>query len=237
MYRSDDFDVLMASRRLRDLRQGAGVTFAKLAEATGISEQTLKNFEKVARNADQVVPDPIKEVDHLSGMSIARLYVIARFFNVSADYLLGISDTQSVDCDTRAACETTGLPEEVIAKIRQLHEGVPFVQPKVMHDLIMSAHFLTLMHRIDVMTTSLKSANEICDKVDTNSTSLTPGDFALAEELPERFLFNRYSVEDAFRELLADMTQYKNTEKRFEALYSKLFDLNLARPIKEEEEA
>ena len=43
---------------------------------------------------------------------------LAEFFNVSADYLLGLSDVRSTEQDMRAACEVTGLSEETITKLK-----------------------------------------------------------------------------------------------------------------------
>lgn len=52
--------------------------------------------------------------------SIDALVKMAKFYNVSADYLLGLSNTVSVDVNVKAAMEYTGLTEEAIER---LHGG------------------------------------------------------------------------------------------------------------------
>ena len=46
---------------------------------------------------------------------------IARYFEVSADYLLGLSEAESPDISVRAAVEYTGLTEEAVER---LHNGL-----------------------------------------------------------------------------------------------------------------
>lgn len=61
--------------RIRDLREDADLKQSDLAEAVGISQKTLSNYETGKTNPDSY--------------SIIKL---AEFFNVSADYLLGIDN-------------------------------------------------------------------------------------------------------------------------------------------------
>ena len=52
---------------------------------------------------------------------ILSLEKIARYFEVSADYLLGLSEAESPDISVRAAAEYTGLSEEAV---KRLHNGL-----------------------------------------------------------------------------------------------------------------
>lgn len=52
---------------------------------------------------------------------IQSLVRIAQFYNVSTDYLLGLSDTESVDANLRAAVEYTGLSAKAVERI---HTGL-----------------------------------------------------------------------------------------------------------------
>ena len=45
---------------------------------------------------------------------------IARYFDVSADYLLGLSNAKSVKQDMKTACETTGLTQKAIENIQHI---------------------------------------------------------------------------------------------------------------------
>ena len=70
----------------------------------GVTRQTISNWQ-----LGESVPD------------IVKLTEIAKYFNVSTDYLLGISDTKSLDVSVRATAEYTGLSEEAVEK---LHNGI-----------------------------------------------------------------------------------------------------------------
>jgi len=80
------------ANRLRLLRKNSGLSTAKLAEALdkkykgAITEQTIKSYE--ARNSSSKYKKNL-------GMSIERLIMFAEFYNVSADYILGLDDDPS----------------------------------------------------------------------------------------------------------------------------------------------
>ena len=61
--------------RLKDLRLGRGFTQGKLAKELGTSQQTISRIEF----KDELVPTDI-------------LIKASKYFNVSVDYLLGLSD-------------------------------------------------------------------------------------------------------------------------------------------------
>jgi transcriptional regulator with XRE-family HTH domain len=52
---------------------------------------------------------------------IIKLTKIAQYFNVSADFLLGLSEVESPDANARSAVEYTGLTE---AAVERLHIGI-----------------------------------------------------------------------------------------------------------------
>ena len=77
-----------------------------LAEALGVSRPTVVGWLD-GKN----VPD------------IISLKRIAKLFNVSADYLLGISEAERSDVNLRAAVEYTGLSEKAV---EQIHNGFDY---------------------------------------------------------------------------------------------------------------
>lgn len=79
-------------------------TQSELGDIFGVSRQTVATW----LNGDSI-PDCL------------ALKKIAEFYNVSADYLLGISDMVSPDVNLRAAAEYTGLSEEAV---EHLHNGL-----------------------------------------------------------------------------------------------------------------
>ena len=88
-------------RRLRELMEANKITQEALASCLGIRRQTVSLYK-----SGQSKPD------------VDQLYKIARFFRVSSDYLIGISDIQSTDADVQQVCEFSGLSENVVNQLR-----------------------------------------------------------------------------------------------------------------------
>ena len=88
------------SERLIALREEQGETQQQLADAIGITRQTLSRYEIGMRT-----------------MGVDILAELAKHFGVSADFLLGLSDVKSTDKDMQTACAVTGLSEEAIKQL------------------------------------------------------------------------------------------------------------------------
>ena len=89
--------------RLRELMEEKAVTQKKLADAIGMRPQTVSLY-----TTGQSAPD------------VNTLRKMADFFNISADYFLGLSDVKKPDATIQAICDYTGLSE---AAISALHEN------------------------------------------------------------------------------------------------------------------
>ena len=90
--------------RLRALMDRAPKTTQQtLADYIGITRQAVGHYQTGQSSPDWKI-----------------LSKIAKFFNVSSDYLIGISDIQSQDKGVQAACSYLELPEESIGAIRRL---------------------------------------------------------------------------------------------------------------------
>ena len=87
----------MLSRRIYELRTSFNWTQVQLAQKLGVTKQTVSNWEN-----DNIQP------------SIDMLVNISRIFNVTTDYLLGLSPTISINAD--------GLPTEFVSHIVQIIE-------------------------------------------------------------------------------------------------------------------
>ena len=92
------------SKRIVSLREEKGETQQELANAIGITRQSLSRYEIAART-----------------VSVEVLGALAQHFNVSADYLLGLSDVRSTEQDIQTACEVTGLSEKAIENIQNVY--------------------------------------------------------------------------------------------------------------------
>ena len=86
--------------RLLKLREKRNETQQQLADAIDITRQSLSRYETNDRTPN-----------------IDLVYNIAKHYNVSADYLLGLSEIQSSNKKIETACKITGLSEKAINEI------------------------------------------------------------------------------------------------------------------------
>lgn len=70
----------MINEMIRKLRKDFNISQVELASKLGVTKQCVSNWEN-----DNILP------------SIEMLIKIAKYFNVSTDYLLGISTNKSID--------------------------------------------------------------------------------------------------------------------------------------------
>lgn len=89
-------------RILKDLRTEKGLSQDEFAKELGISKGAVSYYE-----TGQRVPD------------IVVLSAIADYFEVSTDFLLGRTETKSVNEDVQAACKVTGLSEEAVDNLKK----------------------------------------------------------------------------------------------------------------------
>ena len=85
----------MLSKKIYEIRMAFGWTQVQLAQKLGVTKQTVSNWEN-----DNIQP------------SIDMLIKISKIFNVSTDYLLGLTSENSINVD--------GLPSEFISHIVQI---------------------------------------------------------------------------------------------------------------------
>lgn len=85
----------MLSKRIYELRMSFGWTQVQLAQKIGVTKQTVSNWEN-----DNIQP------------SIDMLVKLSNIFNVSTDYMLGLTPTKSISVD--------GLPTKFVSHIVQI---------------------------------------------------------------------------------------------------------------------
>lgn len=129
---SNGFDFCEVSRRLIAARTKKGYTQEQLANELGVSLQTIKKYEKAASPNVQDMPGGSRD-NSISGMRMETLWKLSELLGVSADYLLGWTDIESVDCNVRSAQEYTGLSE---AAVNKLHSFSLMYEPPGYLDLL-----------------------------------------------------------------------------------------------------
>lgn len=97
--------VLTRGERFKDSRIIHNIhgkqTMAEVAAATGVSQSCISDLENDKRR--NVGAEDIKK--------------LAKHYGVSADYLLELSDTPSIDLDIKAICGYTGLSDTAVKRL------------------------------------------------------------------------------------------------------------------------
>ncbi len=95
----DKYNEILPSR-IRALIADSGATQNQIAKEIGVTRQSISQYcdGSTVPNAD-------------------KLLKLAQYFNVSADYLLGITNAKTIDKDVQFICEYTGLNESVIGSL------------------------------------------------------------------------------------------------------------------------
>ncbi|MBQ2662736.1 MAG: helix-turn-helix transcriptional regulator [Clostridia bacterium] len=119
------------SNRIKELREKKQMTQSELAAALYVKQQTIAQWEKGERD--------------LKTNSIIDL---AKYFNVTSDYLLGLSDIQNTDIDIQAVCKYTGFEEKALANLLVI-KNKSNVLIKILNKLIENYNFFGLLKVID----------------------------------------------------------------------------------------
>ena len=125
--------------RLRKIMEEHETTQQELADYLGKSRQAIGYY-----------------ADGSSSPDWETLSALARYFGVSSDWLLGLSDIKSMNITIKAMCQYTGLSEDVISVLT----GMSDADIKTVNFMIASYPFKTL---ISYMTMFLETRNVISD--------------------------------------------------------------------------
>lgn len=109
------------------------------AKKLGVSRGSISLYEQGKR-----LPD------------IEVLRNIAEKFNVSCDWLVGLTDTKVIEPDIKTACETTGLTQENINMLKTVKEASRVQQLRALHK---NHNYSCQITYIDVINTILERIN------------------------------------------------------------------------------
>lgn len=151
----DDNQKIITAQRLKELRNKKNLSHEKLHDELkkiniDVSVGSLKAYE---------VTDIYHSKFHSTkGMSIETLYGLAEFYNVSTDYLLGLTDNPTTKAELRTVCDYTGLSRENIEVITILKDaGYKHIIESVINDRF----FLELINRCGAIEVLSEKIQEI----------------------------------------------------------------------------
>lgn len=94
-------------KRLFEIRESRGESQQELADSIDITRQSLSRYELGERTAN-----------------IDLLKKIAKHYNVSTDYLLGIAKEKTTDPDIQVVCDYTGLSEDAVRELHFTYDSI-----------------------------------------------------------------------------------------------------------------
>ena len=169
---------LTIQEKLKDLRVENGLSLEQLADATGISKSALSAYE----------------VDENREISSYNLRILAKFYNVTSDYLLGLTETRQ---PSPLSTDSLHISDDAV---NVLQDGK--YNPLLLSEILTNDNFLRLMVDAEIyvdgnVTTQFHTLNKM---VDTERMifikKLHPEDYNLQAETLKRISIN----EDAFFE-------------------------------------
>lgn len=130
-----------------------------------------------------------------------KLCKISRHFNVTTDYLLGLSVISSTDPNMKMACDYTGLSEAAIQQLRQLNDDVfsteelPYVTPiSVLSEIISQGdNFVFLMDYI--MQGYVARIKETIENSETMSEIKQP-EFLKAKNVIQKYGYSCFQTKE-----------------------------------------
>lgn len=142
--------------RLKDLRNGRNINI--IAEATGISASTLSNYEN----------------DKITDISSYNLKILAKYFDVSVDYLLGLKEQKRIE-DT--PIEYLHISDKMIELLKARKVDNLLLSEIVTHD-----NFLQFMYDVEAYVEGM--------------TAPLIDDFNAGLELLRHVICSKYNVEN-----------------------------------------
>ena len=164
-----DFSFAMAAR-LKQLRNEHGLSHQKLSDTLdemlgiGISPDSLKKYEVATEHHST----PFKNL----GMRVEYLTALATLYNVSTDYILGLTDIRSPSADTQAIIAQTGLTEDNVSLLegfqsQKLTEHLGFLNDliSVIMESDMIVHYFMMKTTLTIPT--FAPSGDIDDVIDS----------------------------------------------------------------------
>lgn len=173
------------SSRLKQLRESRGMTRMALADELEVSRASIGYYETRERSPD-----------------IVFLNRAAEFFGVSADYLLGLTDTESPNPSVQNAVALTGLSENAIKTLADINSfGFPAEGAlNLVSELLENLHYGLIARSTTraafAVTDRSIPANVRTSPTDDGRITLSPQDTIGYFDMQVRYVFNR-DIDDA----------------------------------------
>lgn len=93
----------LVGERIGLLRSARNETQEQLGEAVGVTREVVQHWERASRN-----------------VKAAHIAKLARHFDTSADYILGLREYKTLDVSVGVACDVTGLSQKAVETLQEM---------------------------------------------------------------------------------------------------------------------
>jgi len=195
--------------RLMDLIYDSKESISYLADKTGVASGALSKYQ-----------------NSINEPSISNLVLIANHFNVSTDYLLGLTNVKTRDIDIQAICKKTGLSEKSIALITILNsvdslnpllekdsakslKAVLELEPvKILNAMLESDDFFRLIYGIERLNLKYKALRDV-----------PLSDDEIEEDNESVFSFALYNLHEDIKNLIISVVKLLYEENKREEIF------------------
>ena len=195
------------------------------ASELGVQE---KQQQPLVRRLNELITDPAALREYLScspqainqyrlgtsSPTLEKLCKIAEFYNVSVDYLLGLTDIPNRDTTIQSVCEYTGLNEGAVNCIKFMTENG---KSEVLNEVICNYDFFRVLGLIYRFSTSKSPHEEIFDISDKDRFP----------EISERDIYEALAISrasDLIRSVASNLKSAHSMEDKNNAVNEKKVD-------------
>lgn len=179
---------LTTGEKLKDLRKAAGLTMeqlcAEILEKYGYT-MTKSKYHNIENDKDE-------------DFGYQTFVYLARYYNVSTDYLLGLSENKTTDKNEQTAIAVTGLNEQAIKRLKLLT-----------HDQKAALAFmLNQIQFVDILELFYQAKKRKQYLSGNNQTILESASAASAIDILEPLIDDSSNLHHLYKEAIKDLIAY-----------------------------
>lgn len=202
----------LIGQRINEALALTGKKQKDLAKALNVTDNTISYFCSGSRTPNTM-----------------QIIEISIFFNVSADYLLGLTNIKTLDTNIKSVCNYTGLTEQSLSNLQMCHKNTKSID--AINFFMSNEHFLSFIHQL----AKCKCISEIKIKDFFNSITSHSSINAMLNDKESLYAvcskylndnqdLNQYKLNKIFIKILDNISRQQNIS--IESIVNDLYDAN-----------